>query len=235
MKRFKVASIFLLTVLLLSNSAFSQEHCFDLIPNKSPEEIRILKILITADQEYKAEIIDWKEEITKIVATASMLLNVQKIGIELKIVKFTDWQRGTKDDGKENELSVISELSKDFPRDKKVNFDIVLGLTTHSLQNSQGYTDTHYGCILLSNQLVEKPISSSDRPKLFIPTLLHELGHIFGIWHVDDEKSVMKKTTILIPGKPTPVLYDQKSLKKVKINKWRKIPSKVNWKIYLLS
>lgn len=228
MKFFK---IILIIILFLAANLFSQQ--FDLIPNKSANELRSLKLMVVADQGYRTEITNWQEEAIEIVVTASTLFNIQGVGIELKIVKFKTWQRET--ESNKNELIVITELENDFPRTNNSGFDIVVGLTSHELENSQGCADIANGYIAISNRIPKKPASSSVRQKLFPPVLLHELGHIFGCNHVDDQNSVMRKTPLLMDKKLIPVSFDKKSLEKIKINKWRKFLSKVDWRKYLNS
>ncbi|KYK26121.1 hypothetical protein AYK26_00710 [Euryarchaeota archaeon SM23-78] len=227
MQRYKLVRIFLLTTTLLINTPlFSQ--CFDLIPNKSADEDRILKLLVVADSGYRVEVVNWRKEISRIISTMSMLLSVQKTGLSLEITRYAHWQRETESD--KGFLSVLIELEKDFPRDKNQGVDIIMGLTSHGLQEAQACADSQKGYIVLSNKTL---VSPSDRPILLVPVLIHELGHIFGCNDVDGKDSVMKRAITLIKGQPTPVLYDQKSLEKIRVNKWRKFPSKVNWREYL--
>lgn len=224
MKKFKIASLVLLIVVLLfGNSLFSQDYQFDLIPNKSPDEIRVLKILIAADQGYQewVGISNWQEEITGFINQASEYLEVQA-GIKLEIAAFENWQKKTS--GRQDWLSLLAELRETFPRTEKANFDVVMGLTPDS--NCHG-ASVYSGYILINCMYSYVPngydkgiyywLSPFSRATIFPSTIMHELGHLFGCEHRLEKYYVMY---LDYDGYST--TFCKENVEVIQKNKWRK-------------
>lgn len=223
MRKLKFVGLFLLIIAFLSvNPIFSQAFD-DLIPSKSPDEIRVLKILIAADQGYQEWIPLWQEEITKLTDEASMHLENQA-GIKIKIIAIKNWQRKT--NGRQDWKALLFELSEAFPRTEQVNFDVVLGLTSDS--NSHG-ADVPRGYFLINCRHSYVPdgykkdiyfwLSDFSRAKIFPSLILHELGHIFGCGHGLNEREVM----YAYAGSYA-LIFCKENIEIIKKNKWRKFP-----------
>lgn len=226
MKRIKIAPLFLLVaVLLFGNSLFSQDYQFDFIPGKSPDEVRILKILVVADKGYQEWVgaSKWQEEITGFINQASEYLEVQA-GIKLEIAAFQNWQKKTS--GRRDWKALLSELFEAFPKTEKANFDVVMGLTPDS--NSHGAT-VYSGCILINcmhshipdecNREIYFWLSPFSRTKIFPSTILHELGHLFDCGHRLEKHYVMYGYR-----DGYSMLFCPKNIEIIKKNKWRKFP-----------
>lgn len=227
MKKFGI----FLAILFLTVSIFPQS--FDLIPNKSPDETRILKILIVADQGYREQIPDWQEEITEIITGASKALDIQT-GIKLEIAGFKDWQRDTK--GYQESKELFTELFfQDFPRTNQADFDIVIGLTSHYLENFLGIALIYSSYIIISNKTRRFNLDKNEdvesmsyplrsplvRKKLVPSVILHEIGHIFDC---DDTVDIKDEKYIMYAWAIGSLTYSKESIKTIKENKWRKFP-----------
>lgn len=210
MKRIKITGLFILiTILLLNNCSLHQ--------NRSSGPIRILKLMIVADQKYRNEINNWKKEVAYITNIASKALNSQKVGIKLKITGFADWQKDTEENT--DIKNMVNELKNDFPRKRNSNFDLVVGFTSHKLKNAIGAANMD-GYLLISNTWNFRiKILPSEQPLLFVQILLHEIGHIFGCEDIDNEKSVMNRNVSLL--RTAVISFDKKNLKIMRTNRWR--------------
>lgn len=220
-----------LLIFFLAVTNFLLPQQFDLISNKSPDEIRILKILIVADQGYREQIPGWQEEITELVKTVSSAFE-QRVGIKLEIAELKNWKRDTK--GHENRMALLRELFNDFPRAKNANFDVVIGLTSHYLEGARGCAWTYPAYILITsrrcltkldkNGEVESEIFmllTKEKRVITFPSLIpHELGHIFGC----DDHATNKNCAMYTNVNAWPTSFCNECIETIKKNKWRKFP-----------
>ena len=226
MRKLKFVGLFFLIIAFLSaNPLFPQT--FDLIPNKSPDETRILKILIVADQGYRKQIPSWKGETINFIAMASQSLDNQ-VKIRLQITKFENWERRSLKDV--SYYLVEEELAKTFPRINEADFDVVIALTSHHLElpawcwDKEGYilittkkeivAFDQYEDVKTRNYYL---LTHLERKVRFPNIILHELGHVFGCEHENDERFAMST-------KGLSMIFSKESIEIIQKNKWRKFP-----------
>lgn len=223
MKKLGITKLILLTMTLLISGNYLLSQNLDLIPGKSPNEPRILTLMIAADQGYQEWVPNWKEEITNLTNEASMHLEIQT-ALKIKIVALENWQRKT--NGSQDWKLLLLELSEAFPRTKQANFDVVMGLTSDS--NSHG-ANVPRGCFLINCRHSYFPngykreiyfwLSDFSRAKIFPSLILHELGHIFGCGHGLDQRYVMYGY-----AGSYAMIFCKENIEIIKKNKWRKFP-----------
>lgn len=217
MKRFKVISI--VSFLFLAVSLFSQQ--FNLNPNKSPEETRSIRLKIVADQGYRERIPHWKEEITGLIDIASPAF-FNQVGIQLQITGFGNWERETR--GYQDAGILFKELEGSFPRTRKADFDIVIGLTP-DLESGGGYAKIPSGYIIipcmgykiLNNRRIHYWLSPFSRKQIFPSVILHEIGHIFGCGQ-------LYETGFVMSGEGYSMIFCEKNIETIKKYKWREFP-----------
>jgi hypothetical protein len=214
MQKLKFVGLFFLIITFLSvNPIFPQT-----------DEIRVLKILVAADQGYQEWVPRWQEEITKLANEASMHFENQA-GIKIKIVAFENWRRRTS--GRQDWKALLAELSEAFPRTEQANFEVVMGLTSDS--NSHG-ADVLRGYFLINcrhsyvasqyQREIYFWLSDFSRAKIFPSLILHELGHIFGCGHSLNEREAM----YAYAGSYS-LIFCKENIEIIKKNKWRKFKS----------
>lgn len=214
---------FLIVILAATAPLLSQQ--FDLVPNKSQDEIRVLKLLIVADKGYRNYMADWRKEITDLVNVASQALDKQT-GIQLKIIGFDNWEKEMQE--YRGPVLPLKELTKIFPRTKDANFDIIMGLSSDS-EDYQGCAGIYAAYIIIDCK--GKYYADKDRPKvhfwlsqeirtkIFPSIIIHEIGHLFGCKDKKEEGSVMFEG----PGEYSNLFYKD-DIETIKKNKWRKFP-----------
>lgn len=221
MKLFKGIGFVLIVILLFGNLAFSRH--FDLIPGKSTDELRILKLKVVADEGYRQYVPDWQEEITELIQKASAIIEPQT-GLKLEVIGFENWPRKIGEYKKSDDL--IYELFETFPRPQNADFDLVVGLTS-DLDTAYGCAKVDIGYIALnckdnykidgSKVPIHYWLSFTSRRQIFPPLILHELGHIFGCRDLDERGSVMFGR-----GDEFSTTFRQEDIETIKKNKWRK-------------
>ena len=157
----------LLTALILSS--FSSPGNF--LPEK-----RDLSVLIVADEEFAAAA-DWKVRAERSLAEAAADFE-RLFGIVLKSGGFTDIES-------DDSLSSLNLLAEDLEsRVMKGKHDIAVIFT-----RQENLDQAYYGYSLFKEAVI---VIKADRDEFrMVRALKHELAHLFGAVHVDDDDSVM--------------------------------------------
>lgn len=195
---------------------------------QSTSRLKTLNLLIVADQGYREQTPLWQENIIHLIKITSPILSHQ-VGLRLKIIELKPWQRSARQTT--SDYVIIDELLRCFPRTKKANFDIVIGMTSCSTE-FYAYARTEEGYILISNKKAKNifdkygdletsthyPLLNAEKEMLYPSLILHELGHVFGCDDSADEKSIMYN------GDKYPLIYSTQEIKTIKNNKNRGFP-----------
>lgn len=163
MKRFLLKKVSLAVILLWPSLSF-------------PAGERIISILALADEEFRAQK-DWQEEVGETLRLVSEEFE-RKFGLKFSVGRFSDWDS---DDG----LTSLEDVAQaiDFKVDK-AGCDVVLAFTAQ-----RNLDPRYYGfCLFKEGIVVLRRPAARDA---MVRALKHELGHIFGAVHVDDQDSVM--------------------------------------------
>jgi len=228
MRKYKRILFVCLATLLIAGLSFPEDKDFTLIPNKSPNELRILKLLVVADQAYRKQIPDWQDEITNFVNLASDIFYKQA-GIKLEIKGLRPWQRDSiRKSNYANTNDLLNELIEDF-RTKVSDFEILLVLTSHDLDDYEAWYKKNI--ILIRNKkmlttydrygdikMTEYPVmSAKERDERYVSIILHEVGHFFGCDHCQDN------TCAMTPESVYPEKFCEKCIQIIKKWKWREL------------
>jgi len=163
-------------------------------------DFRVVRIHAVADDEYRRGE-GWREEISRLVASASMVLE-RSFGIRLKIEVFGTWRS---DNSHLSLLELLNDLQRSvFPS----NSDVVLGLTSqnHLDPGLNGVASYLHGYVLLR----QNPAFSLMRM-----TFLHEIGHLFGAADLSETGSIMSLTN-------RDVRFDDFTKRAIALNKQRR-------------
>lgn len=146
-------------------------------------QVRELLIEAAVSPSYKA-IPEWKDKFTKRLAYTSKIFE-REFKIKLRPVTFADW--ATADEADMN--SLFEDLRSKFPL---AQADIVIGLTavkklSGGMKDLEviGRTRPFSGYIVLREPM--EPLYKVQQETV----LAHELGHLFGAPHVNDQNSIM--------------------------------------------
>ena len=163
-----IFSLFLLVVLI--NNAFA-------------ESARELKVGVAVAPSYQIAS-DWKDSFERRLAYASKIFD-SELNITFTPVRYMSWVPSN-----ESDMNILAdELQSKFPLN---DLDIVIGLTSFQFQPGEA-NDSHligrakpFGGYLVIRRPVEPLFKIQEEM-----VLIHELGHLFGAVHVQDESTIM--------------------------------------------
>lgn len=146
--------------------------------------VRMLKVKIAADDEYRASHPDWRAGAAKLLASVSGYYE-QAAGLKFEPAETAEWE--SSDDSRD-----IRAIKTEMER--KVNLeqvDLLVGFTgigPGGLEKASGVIEGG-ACGLFGREMLIRAVKESADDLGVV--LRHELGHVFGLAHVKDETSFM--------------------------------------------
>ena len=153
--------------------------------------VRTLKVKLAADQVFQKRA-DWSKVLEKRIQAASDVLE-KDFKIRLALTAAVPWQSPDFKEGDDPDdygTSVEGAHTYDVPRD---DAEIVIGITGRDSGSKMlGFTHCYYNRVILYDPYN----GAEDREAQLEGTLVHEICHTFGAFHVADEDSIMHATVV---------------------------------------
>jgi len=160
----------------------------------SPADVRDVQVLAVVDETYRTIIRDWRDRVPSIIGGASDYYE-REFGIRLVVERVQPWQYKALDDKPADQWLALLEQPPD-------GVDLVIGFAGFG-DFYRAQPDTSYTGRLGQAAFFGQHVLISDqhdvhenRPKT---TLIHELGHVFGAFHIDDPSLLMNPSYAQLP------------------------------------
>jgi hypothetical protein len=161
---------------------------------------QIVRIKALADPSFRARNPSWNDEVRGRVEAASDYFE-REFAIRLVTQSSGAWPI---EERISSTPALIAKLKKEFPIEKKVNYDMIVLFTAERASrytvDGRSRADRVGDCqrglanyIVLTAGDVFRYTGSSDDLDYDTVALIHELGHVFGAEHVQDTRSIMNE------------------------------------------
>lgn len=172
--------------------------------SKHANERHVAKVRVVGDHEFRAQQVDWKREVTRIIDDANQML-VPEFGVRLEVVEFQEWTRQTPSrdlDGMLAELeqrdagadvdwvvgmvSALSDVSNDITQ-----LGVARPLSKHFIL--RGYNDVAEFKEL--KEEIDANVRAARKQHKQKAVFLHEFGHTLGALHVSEMREALMHGT----------------------------------------
>jgi hypothetical protein len=175
--------------------AAGRNELFQAAASSFPGTIRPLKVMAAADLQYRARFPHWRERIAGIVARASRLMEGE-FGIRIDLLRVQEWPSSSQF------ARTANETLASLARIDRGEAEILMGIAgaVHPLPGqpdsyAAGWTGPFSPYVLVTDDGSAAPGQSSDawnQPEFAATaTVVHELAHAFGAFHVSGTNSIM--------------------------------------------
>jgi len=151
-------------------------------------DVRILRMRACGDEEVR-ERPEWKGEIREYLAFASDIYE-RTFGIRFQLAEIVEWE--SYDEG-EGLGDLVDELEKEIPLD---GVDVVIGFSAQTPRRGKlsKYVALPWGLTpSLGRASMIRAMMDDETYDLHL-AVVHEIGHLFGAFHVRQQDSVMRET-----------------------------------------
>jgi len=173
---------------------------------KPPQILREIKVLAVADTEYREHFPDWQERIRGIISGASRHFE-NEFAIRFTLTAFQSWEFNARTQPKPDDK--IASLQKIDLGTSELLIAFIRCIHEDKNQTVHGWTCPLAKYIIVTDAWPELAyiIPLAHREAIWrqpgfgaTVTLVHELGHAFGAFHLDNQNSIMNK----LPSKIVP-------------------------------
>ncbi len=154
----------------------------------SDGDVRVLRIRACADEELRARE-DWEQEIIEHLEFASGLYE-RTWGVRFDIVEIVEWES---DDSGQGMGDLVDELEEEIPTD---GVDVVIGFSAQNPRRGKlsKYVALPWGLTpSLGRASMIRAMVDDESYDLHL-AVVHEIAHLFGAFHVEQQESVMRET-----------------------------------------
>lgn len=145
--------------------------------------IRTIKLRIAADQEFR-KYDDWENIIKKRMQEVSKF-SENNFGIRFEIMDIVNWES----EGFDAQLyKFLADIRKKVPLG---GADAVLGFSGNECMGSHRAASEFFGQRLFVLDWPDKGNKPGSSEKCMATITMHELLHLFGMWHIKDQSSIM--------------------------------------------